>query len=44
MSRFLIRQHFNLPVDPWAGLGIDTADSRRIAIMVRAAVRDREFL
>ncbi|MYI76070.1 MAG: AAA family ATPase [Acidobacteria bacterium] len=44
MSRFLIRQHFNLPVDPWAGLGIDTADSRRIAIMVRAAVRDRAFV
>ena len=45
MSIFAIREHFGLPFDPWGQLAdIETADSSRIGIMMRAAVQGKGFM
>ena len=42
--RFLHRQHFGLPVDPWAGSVMGTTDGARVGQIVDAAVKARAFV
>ena len=42
--KILTRQHFKLPVDPWAGWTCATADQTRVADLIKAAVAGDLFV
>ena len=42
--KILTRQHFKLPVDPWAGWTCDTADQSRVIDLIKAAVAGDLFV
>ena len=44
MSRLVTRSQFKLPNEPWADLNLKTADAKRVATLVNAAVTSQAFV